>query len=124
LPPPHRFTPATVATTPPARSPPPPTGSLHVGGARTALFNWLYARHMGGKFLLRIEDTDKERSSEEHTRVILDGLTWLGLDWDEELVSQGARLARHQEVADRLLAEGKTYLDEGAIRLRVPAGEI
>jgi len=103
---------------------PSPTGYLHVGGARTALFNWLYARHMGGKFLLRIEDTDKERSSEENTRIILDGLTWLGLDWDEELVSQGARLARHQEVADRLLAEGKTYLDEGAIRLRVPAGEI
>src|SRR6266567_820903 len=62
---------------------PSPTGYLHVGGARTALFNWLYARHEGGKFLLRIEDTDKERSSEEHKRVILDGLTWLGLDWDE-----------------------------------------
>ncbi len=103
---------------------PSPTGYLHVGGARTALFNWLYARHMGGKFLLRIEDTDKERSSEEHTRVILDGLTWLGLDWDEELVFQGARLARHQEVADRLLDAGNAYLDGGAIRLRVPAEEI
>ncbi len=103
---------------------PSPTGYLHVGGARTALFNWLYARHTGGKFLLRIEDTDKERSSEEHTRVILDGLTWLGLDWDEELVFQGARLARHQEVADRLLAAGNAYLDGGAIRLRVPAEEI
>ena len=103
---------------------PSPTGYLHVGGARTALFNWLYARHMGGKFLLRIEDTDKERSSEEHTRVILDGLTWLGLDWDEELVFQGARLPRHQEVADRLLAAGNAYLDGGAIRLRVPAEEI
>ena len=103
---------------------PSPTGYLHVGGARTALFNWLYARHVGGMFLLRIEDTDKERSSEEHTRVILDGLTWLGLDWDEELVFQGARLARHREVADRLLTEGKAYLDEGAIRVRVPAGEI
>ena len=103
---------------------PSPTGYLHVGGARTALFNWLYARHTGGKFLLRIEDTDKERSSEENTRIILDGLTWLGLDWDEELVSQGARLARHQEVADRLLDAGNAYLDGGAIRLRVPAEEI
>src|SRR3989442_10607759 len=103
---------------------PSPTGYLHVGGARTALFNWLYARHEGGKFLLRIEDTDKERSSEEHTRVILDGLTWLGLDWDEELVFQGARIKRHQEVADKLLAEGKAYLDDGAIRLTVPPGEI
>src|SRR5216117_2981973 len=97
---------------------PSPTGYLHVGGARTALFNWLYARHTAGKFLLRIEDTDKERSSEENTRVILDGLTWLGLDWDEELVFQGARLARHQEVADQLLAAGNAYLDGGAIRLR------
>jgi len=103
---------------------PSPTGYLHVGGARTALFNWLYARHMGGKFLLRIEDTDKERSSEENIRVILDGLTWLGLDWDEELVFQGARLARHQEVADRLLDAGNAYLDGGATRLRVPAEEI
>jgi len=103
---------------------PSPTGYLHVGGARTALFNWLYARHEGGKFLLRIEDTDKERSSEEHTRVILDGLTWLGLDWDEAPVFQGARIKRHQEVADKLLAEGKAYLDDGAIRLTVPPGEI
>ena len=82
---------------------PSPTGDLHVGGARTALFNWLYARHVGGSFLLRIEDTDKERSSEAHTRVILEGLTWLGLDWDEDLVFQGAGVARHQELADRLL---------------------
>src|SRR5437867_5437044 len=103
---------------------PSPTGYLHVGGARTALFNWLYARHVGGKFLLRIEDTDKERSSEEHTRVILDGLTWLGLDWDEELVFQGARLARHQEVADRLLDAGNAYRDGGATRRRVAAEEI
>src|SRR5437762_4534581 len=110
--------------TPRVRFAPSPTGYLHVGGARTALFNWLYARHTGGKFLLRIEDTDKDRSSEEHTRVILAGLTWLGLDWDEELVFQGARLARHQEVADRLLDAGNAYLDGGAIRVRVPAGEI
>jgi len=103
---------------------PSPTGYLHVGGARTALFNWLYARHTGGKFLLRIEDTDKERSSEENTRVILDGLTWLGLDWDEELVFQGARIKRHREVADKLLAEGKAYLDDEAIRVKVPSGEI
>jgi glutamyl-tRNA synthetase len=103
---------------------PSPTGYLHVGGARTALFNWLYARHTGAKFLLRIEDTDRERSSAEHTKVILDGLTWLGLDWDEDIVFQGAGLARHQEMADRLLAEGKAYLDEGAIRFRMPSGEI
>jgi glutamyl-tRNA synthetase len=103
---------------------PSPTGYLHVGGARTALFNWLYARHTGGQFLLRIEDTDKQRSSEDHTRVILDGLTWLGLDWDEEPWFQGARLARHQAAADRLLAEGKAFVDDGAIRFRVPPGEI
>ena len=103
---------------------PSPTGYLHVGGARTALFNWLYARHVGGKFLLRIEDTDKQRSTDEHTRVILDGLTWLGLDWDEAPVFQGARVARHQEVADQLLAEGKAYVEEGAIRFRLPPGEI
>jgi glutamyl-tRNA synthetase len=103
---------------------PSPTGYLHVGGARTALFNWLYARHAGGQFLLRIEDTDKARSTDEHTRVILDGLTWLGLDWDEEPVFQGARVKRHQEVADRLLAEGKAYMEEGAIRFRLPPGEI
>ena len=103
---------------------PSPTGYLHVGGARTALFNWLFARHMGGKFLLRIEDTDKARSTDENTKVILDGLTWLGLDWDEELVFQGARAARHQAIAERLLKEDKAYVDEGAIRLRVPPGEI
>jgi glutamyl-tRNA synthetase len=103
---------------------PSPTGYLHVGGARTALFNWLYARHTGGKFLLRVEDTDKQRSTDAHTQVILDGLTWLGLDWDEELVFQGARIARHQAAADRLLAEGKAYMDEGAIRFRMPPGEI
>jgi glutamyl-tRNA synthetase len=103
---------------------PSPTGYLHVGGARTALFNWLYARHVGGRFLLRIEDTDRARSTDEHTRVILDGLKWLGLDWDEEPIFQGARAGRHQEAADRLLSEGKAYLDDGAIRLRVPPGEI
>ena len=103
---------------------PSPTGYLHVGGARTALFNWLFARREGGKFLLRIEDTDKARSTDEHTHVILDGLTWLGLDWDEQPVFQGARLARHQQVADDLLAQGKAYMEEDAIRLRVPAVEL
>jgi len=103
---------------------PSPTGYLHVGGARTALFNWLFARREGGKFLLRIEDTDKARSTDEHTQVILDGLTWLGLDWDERPIFQGARLARHQQVADDLLAQGKAYMEEDAIRLRVPAVEL
>src|SRR5467141_69304 len=103
---------------------PSPTGYLHVGGARTALFNWLFARKEGGQFLLRIEDTDKARSTDEHTQVILDGLQWLGLDWDEAPIFQGARLARHQQVADRLLKEGKAYMEEDAIRLRVPPGEL
>ena len=105
---------------------PSPTGYLHVGGARTALFNWLFARRSGkdAKFLLRIEDTDKARSTDEHTQVILDGLKWLGLDWDEPPVFQGARVKRHQEVADTLLADGKAYMEEDAIRLRVPPGEI
>ena len=103
---------------------PSPTGFLHVGGARTALFNWLFARKTGGRFLLRVEDTDKARSTDEHTQVILDGLRWLGLDWDEDVVFQGARLKRHQEIADQLLQEGKAYLDEGAIRFRVAESEI
>jgi glutamyl-tRNA synthetase len=88
---------------------PSPTGALHIGGARTALFNWLYAKHTGGKFLLRIEDTDRERSKDEHTAGILDSLRWLGLDWDGEPVSQFARIDRHQAVARKLLAEGRAY---------------
>ncbi|GIW51391.1 MAG: glutamate--tRNA ligase [Gemmatimonadales bacterium] len=103
---------------------PSPTGYLHVGGARTALFNWLFARKSRGKFLLRIEDTDRQRSTDEHTRVILEGLSWLGLDWDEEVVFQGARAERHREVAERLLREGSAYEDEGALRFRMPEGEI
>src|SRR2546428_12912002 len=103
---------------------PSPTGYLHVGGARTALFNWLFARHEGGRSLLRIEDTDKARSTDDHTQVILDGLAGLAVDWDEELVSQVARVKPPQEIADRLLAEGKAYKDEGAIRFRLPPGEI
>jgi glutamyl-tRNA synthetase len=88
---------------------PSPTGYLHVGGARTALFNWLYVRHFGGTFLLRIEDTDKARSTDESTRAIFEGLTWLGLTWDEEPVYQGANLARHQADAATLLASGAAY---------------
>jgi len=88
---------------------PSPTGYLHVGGARTALFNWLYARREGGKFLLRIEDTDKARSTDESTRAIFDGLTWLGLTWDEEPTFQGAALARHQRDAHAMLDAGKAY---------------
>src|SRR5690606_12160267 len=88
---------------------PSPTGFLHIGGARTALFNWLYARHHGGRFLLRIEDTDRQRSTEPAIQAILDGLAWLGLDWDDEPVFQFARAERHAEVARQLLAEGKAY---------------
>lgn len=88
---------------------PSPTGYLHIGGARTALFNWLYARHTGGKMLLRIEDTDRARSSEEAIEAIKDGLIWLGLDWEGEAVSQFARAARHREVAEQLLASGAAY---------------
>src|SRR6188474_3672078 len=88
---------------------PSPTGFLHIGGARTALFNWLYAKHTGGKMLLRIEDTDQARSTEGAILAILDGLRWLELDWDGEPVYQLARAERHREVAEQLLAEGKAY---------------
>jgi glutamyl-tRNA synthetase len=88
---------------------PSPTGFLHIGGARTALFNWLFARHHGGKFLLRIEDTDRARSTKEAVGAIIDGLKWLGLDWDGEIVLQSERSARHAEVARQLLAAGKAY---------------
>ena len=88
---------------------PSPTGFLHIGGARTALFNWLYARGRGGTFLLRIEDTDRERSTPEATQAILNGLTWLGLDWDGEPISQFARCDRHAEVAREMLAAGHAY---------------
>jgi glutamyl-tRNA synthetase len=88
---------------------PSPTGYLHIGGARTALFNWLFARHHGGKMLLRIEDTDRERSTEAATAAILDGLTWLGLQWDGEAISQYERAPRHREVAEELVARGKAY---------------
>ncbi len=88
---------------------PSPTGFLHIGGARTALFNWLYARGRGGKFLLRIEDTDRARSTPEATQAIVAGLTWLGLDWDGEPVSQFDRADRHAEVAHQMLASGDAY---------------
>ena len=88
---------------------PSPTGYLHIGGARTALFNWLFARHHGGRFLLRIEDTDRQRSTPEAVAAIIDGLSWLGLDWDGEIVHQFARASRHAEVARQLLAAGRAY---------------
>ncbi|MEO1780035.1 MAG: glutamate--tRNA ligase family protein, partial [Pseudomonadota bacterium] len=88
---------------------PSPTGYLHIGGARTALFNWLYARGREGTFLLRVEDTDRARSTPEATQAILDGLTWLGLDWDGEAVSQFAQADRHAEVAHAMLASGRAY---------------
>ncbi len=88
---------------------PSPTGFLHIGGARTALFNWLFARHHGGTFLLRIEDTDRKRSTEDAITAILDGLQWLRFDWDGEAIHQFARAARHAEMAGALLADGKAY---------------
>jgi len=94
---------------PVVRFAPSPTGYLHIGGARTALFNWLYARGRGGRFLLRIEDTDRERNSEAAVAAILDGLAWLGLEWDGDAISQFSRVARHQEVAAELLRRGAAY---------------
>ena len=88
---------------------PSPTGFLHIGGARTALFNWLYARRNGGTYLLRIEDTDRQRSTDAAVDAILDGLSWLGLDWDGDAVSQFARKDRHAEVAQQMLAAGRAY---------------
>src|SRR5919199_1323111 len=125
---------------------PSPTGALHIGGARTALYNWLVARHEGGTFVLRIEDTDRERSTPENVEQILDALRWLELDWDEGPISQVSRSDRHEEVLNRLLDAGRAYRstatgddvkaykaehgadrgfrgepeDEGAVRLRVP----
>ncbi|MER3446152.1 MAG: glutamate--tRNA ligase [Candidatus Dadabacteria bacterium] len=88
---------------------PSPTGALHIGGARTAIFNWLFARHYGGRFILRIEDTDRNRSTEESISEILDGMMWLGLNWDEGPFRQSDRLSIYQEYAERLLASGKAY---------------
>jgi glutamyl-tRNA synthetase len=88
---------------------PSPTGFLHIGGGRTALFNWLFARHHAGKMLLRIEDTDRERSTTAAINAIIDGLQWLGLEWDGDIVFQFSRAARHREIAEQLLAQGKAY---------------
>ena len=117
--------------TPRVRFAPSPTGYLHVGGARTALFNWLFARHHGGTFILRIEDTDVQRSSWEMVSGILDGLTWLGIDWDEgpEIGGphapyfQSERLDRYRSAARDLLARGLAFEDDGAIRFKVPPGK-
>jgi glutamyl-tRNA synthetase len=90
---------------------PSPTGYLHIGSARSALFNWLYARKTDGKFLLRIEDTDLQRSTEASTRSIIEGLEWLGLDYDEDLVFQSANAPQHIAAANRLLEADKAYRD-------------
>jgi glutamyl-tRNA synthetase len=119
------------APIPRLRFAPSPTGYLHVGGARTALFNWLFARRHGGTFILRIEDTDTERSSWEMVAGIVDGMRWLGLDWDEgpdvggphAPYFQSQRGEMYRDHAKRLVAEGKAYADEGAIRFKVPPGQ-
>jgi len=104
---------------------PSPTGVLHIGGARTALYNWLLARGSGGEFVLRIEDTDRERSTRENVEHILDALRWLELDWDEGPLSQWERRDRHSEAVRQLLESEHAYEDEGAVRFRVPEeGEI
>jgi glutamyl-tRNA synthetase len=116
---------------PRVRFAPSPTGYLHVGGARTALFNWLFARRHGGIFVLRIEDTDTERSSWEMVAGIVEGMRWLGLDWDEgpdvggphAPYFQSQRLEHYREHAQRLVAQGRAYTDEGAVRFKVPPGQ-
>jgi glutamyl-tRNA synthetase len=101
---------------------PSPTGFLHVGSARTAIFNWLHARHTGGKFLLRIEDTDLKRSEAKFLEEILDDLKWLGLDWDEEPIFQSRRFGVYREKAEELLASGKAYKDGEAVLFKVEPG--
>ncbi|MBN1472342.1 MAG: glutamate--tRNA ligase, partial [Syntrophaceae bacterium] len=88
---------------------PSPTGFLHIGGARTALFNWLFARHNGGDFVLRIEDTDQQRSTDESTKAILDAMVWLGLNWDEGPYFQAQRVDLHREMVQKLIKEGHAY---------------
>ena len=108
------------------RFPPSPTGYLHIGGARTALFNWLFARQRGGKFIVRIEDTDKARSTDEATRGILESLQWLGLDWDEGPYFQSQRYPIYEQFIERLLSSARAYychctpeeLDKGVFRYR------
>src|SRR5271156_1395100 len=119
---------------PRVRFAPSPTGYLHIGGARTALFNWLYARHTGGTFILRIEDTDAARNSQEAVEVILDGLRWLGLDWDEGPGSGGGpgpdrgasgpyfqsrRAENYQRRVETLLSQGLAYKHEGAVKFKM-----
>jgi glutamyl-tRNA synthetase len=99
---------------------PSPTGFLHIGSARTALFNYLFARHEGGQFFLRIEDTDKERSKQEFLEEILSSLKWLGMDWDGELVFQSKRTEKYLKIAEELIAKGMAYREDQAIRFRVP----
>ncbi|WP_352426073.1 glutamate--tRNA ligase, partial [Aminomonas paucivorans] len=109
---------------------PSPTGSLHIGGAHTALFNWLWARHNGGRFVLRIEDTDRERSTQAFEETILDGMRWMGLDWDEGPDVGGAfgpyrqseRLDLYRSHAEELLNQGVAYEEDGAVLYRIPAG--
>lgn len=103
---------------------PSPTGYLHIGSARTALFNWLYARHTGGEFLLRIEDTDKVRSKKEYLDEILDSIKWLGLYWDGDIYFQSVNFQRYRGAAESLLAEGKAYRKEGAVYLKMPSKSI
>ena len=111
---------------------PSPTGSLHIGGAHTALFNWLYARHNGGTFVLRIEDTDRERSTAEYEQSIMDGMKWMGLDWDEGPdkpgefgpYRQSERMGSYLKYADQLLDAGLAYKDDGAILFKVPSGKL
>src|SRR6266540_3457710 len=122
----------TASMAPRVRFAPSPTGYLHIGGARTALFNWLLARRHGGVFVLRIEDTDVERSSADMVTGILDGLRWLGLDWDEGPgiggphgpYFQSQRLDRYREVAQQLLDAGHAYRDAGAIRFKPREGTV
>src|SRR5918999_5004671 len=101
---------------------PSPTGYLHIGAARSALFNWLFARKVGGKFLLRIEDTELQRSTDESTRSIIEGLEWLGLDYDEDIVFQSANAPQHRAAANRLVEEGKAYCDFTPKQEREDAG--
>jgi len=106
--------------TPRLRFAPAPTGFLHIGSARTALFNWLYARHVGGELILRIEDTNAELASPELVDNIYRSLEWLGIDWDGDPVRQSARGALYQDAVEQLLGSGQAYIDEGAVRFRVP----
>lgn len=101
---------------------PSPTGFLHLGSARTAIFNWLYARHTGGKFLLRVEDTDKTRSDKKFLEEILEDLKWLGIDWDEDVIYQSQRFDMYRKEAEKILAEGKAYKEGEAIIFKVEKG--